>query len=63
MFVHSLELGHTAGTRAIKSMGECYIHAHSHTHTFPSNGTTTNKTFHFKRSEMHHQLLWGADRI
>lgn len=23
VFVHSLELGHTAGTRAIKAMGEC----------------------------------------
>lgn len=27
MFVHSLELGHTAGTRAIKAMGECDTYA------------------------------------
>lgn len=27
MFVHSLEMGHTAGTRAVKAMGEGYIHA------------------------------------
>lgn len=23
VFIHSLEMGHTAGTRAVKAMGEC----------------------------------------
>lgn len=44
VFVHSLELGHTAGTRAIKAMGE--RDAHTHTHTFPSNHATINKSLH-----------------
>lgn len=34
----------------------------THTHTFPSNWTTTNKIFHFKHSKRPHQLLWRADR-
>lgn len=45
MFVHSLELGHTAGTRAIKAMGEFDTHT-PNTPACPSNLATINKIFH-----------------
>lgn len=35
VFVHSLELGHTAGTRAVKAMGGYDTHTHTH---FPATG-------------------------
>lgn len=42
VFVHSLELGHTAGTRAIKAMGEC----DTQTQRYPSNRATKSKIIH-----------------
>lgn len=35
VFIHSLELGHSAGTRAVKAMGESHSDRHTQTATSP----------------------------
>lgn len=57
VFVHSLELGHTAGTRAIKAMGECEA-PNTRSHILATPRATINKALHLhhhgRRRQTHH---------
>lgn len=45
MFIHSLELGHSAGTRAVKAMGESHSDNNTHTHIYICINSLTCATF------------------